>query len=300
MKALIAYIPVWHAGYQQFFESVIDKVEKILLIDSAWAQTLSPDMGYLRKEIRALSTPSAQQLLIGLYPDLAVEVLNGTTVSSDSSKQIVSIVAPDEDVSRFVVEKFYPTIPVEYSPIFLRWDRAKATEEKPIVPNTSVTVNELTNQMFTEAYWAAEQSSDWWRHVGAVLTKDDVILFSAANRHKPTDMTPYIVGDVRQLFHQSEYMNYSTAEHAECAVIAEAARRGVATIDASLYVTTFPCPYCARLIAHAGVAELYFAEGYATLDGEELLKQAGVEIIQVENIVVEKKSRSILKPYPKK
>jgi len=300
MKALIAYIPVWHTGYQQLFESVIDKVEKILLIDSNWAQTLSPDLDYLRKEIRAFSTPSAQQLLIGLYPDLAVEVLNGTTVSSDSSKQIVSIVAPDEDVSRFVVEKFYPTIPVEYSPIFLRWDRAKATEEKPIVPNTSVTVNELTNQMFTEAYWAAEQSSDWWRHVGAVLTKDGVILFSAANRHKPTDQTPYIVGDVRQLFHQSEYMNYSTAEHAECAVIAEAAQRGVSTNNASLYVTTFPCPYCARLIAHAGIAKLYFAEGYASLDGEELLKQAGVEIIQVENIVVEKKSRSILKPYPKK
>lgn len=300
MKALIAYIPVWHAGYQQLFESVIDKVEKILLIDSAWAQTLSPDLDYLRKEIRALSTPSAQQLLIGLYPDLAVEVLNGATVSSDFSKQIVSIVAPDEDVSRFVVEKFYPTIPVEYSPIFLRWDRTKATEEKPIVPNTSVTVNELTNQMFTEAYWAAEQSSDWWRHVGAILAKADVVLFSAANRHKPTDSTPYVVGDVRQLFQQGEYMNYSTAEHAEAAVIAEAARRGVATESSSLYVTTFPCPYCARLIAHAGIAKLYFAEGYATLDGEELLKQAGVEIIQVENIVVEKKSHSILKPYPKK
>lgn len=300
MKALIAYIPVWHAGYQQLFESVIDKVEKILLIDSAWAQTLSPDLDYLRKEIRALSTPSAQQLLIGLYPDLAIEVLNGATVSSDFSKQIVSIVAPDEDVSRFVVEKFYPTIPVEYSPIFLRWDRTKATEEKPIVPNTSVTVNELTNQMFTEAYWAAEQSSDWWRHVGAILAKADVVLFSAANRHKPTDSTPYVVGDVRQLFQQGEYMNYSTAEHAEAAVIAEAARRGVATESSSLYVTTFPCPYCARLIAHAGITKLYFAEGYATLDGEELLKQAGVEIIQVENIVVEKKSRSILKPYPKK
>ncbi|MBP9781561.1 hypothetical protein KBC89_02805 [Candidatus Woesebacteria bacterium] len=300
MKALIAYIPVWHAGYQQLFESVIDKVEKILLIDPPWAQTLSPDLDYLRKEIRALSAPSAQQLLIGLYPDLAVEVLNSTTTSGDSIKQIDSIVAPDEDVSRIVVEKFFPTIPVEYSPIFLRWDRAKATEEKPIVPNTSVTANELTNQMFTEAYLAAEKSSDWWRHVGAVLAKDDDVLFSAANRHKPADMTPYIVGDVRQLFHQSEYMNYSTAEHAETAVLAEAARRGVATIDASLYVTTFPCPYCARLIAHSGITKLYFAEGYATLDGEELLKQAGIEIIQVKDLEVEKKSRSILKPYPKK
>lgn len=300
MKALIAYIPVWHTGYQQLFESVIDKVEKIFLIDPVWAQTLSPDLNYLRKEIRALSAPSGQQLLIGLYPDLAVEVLNSTTTSGDSIKQIELIVAPDEDVSRIVVEKFFPTIPVEYLPIFLRWDRTKATEEKPIVPNTSMKVSELTNQMFTEAYLAAEKSSDWWRHVGAVLAKDDAVIFSASNQHKPTDQTPYIVGDVRQLFHQSEYMNYSTAEHAECAVISETARRGIATVGASLYVTTFPCPYCARLIAHAGIAKLYFAEGYATLDGEDLLKQAGVEIIRVENIAVEKKSRSILKPYPKK
>jgi len=300
MKALITYIPVWHAGYQQLFESVIDKVEKILLIDPVWAQTLSPDLDYLRKEIRALPVESASQLITELYQKITVEILNSTTVSSDSIKQVESIIAPDEDVSRIVVEKFFPKIPVEYSPIFLRWDRSKATEEKPIVPNTSVIVSELTNQMFTEAYSVAELSSDWWRHVGAVLAKDAIVLFSAANRHNPTDNTPYIVGDVRQLFHQSEYMNYSTAEHAETAVIAEAARRGVATDGASLFVTTFPCPYCARLIAHAGIAKLYFTEGYATLDGEGLLKLAGVEIIQVENIAVEKKSRSILKQYPKK
>ncbi len=298
MKQLLAYLPVWHAGYQQLFESVIHEIDTVYLVDPSWAQTLSPDLDYLRKEIRALPIDSARELISRLYPQVTVEVLNGTTASSDLANQIVSIIAPDEDISRIVAEKYFSAIPIDYAPVFLRWYRTKATENKPIPTKSTIVVSELTNRMFTEAYTVAELSSDWWRHVGAVLARDDVVLFSAGNRHKPSDHTPYIVGDVRQLFHKAEYMNYSTAEHAETAVIAEAARRGVATLGASLYVTTFPCPYCARLIAHAGITKLYFTEGYATLDGEELLKQAGVEIILVKNFEVGKKSHSILKQYP--
>ncbi len=295
--ALLLYLPVWHAGYEQMINSVVEQVDTILIIDPSWAQTLSPDLDYLRKEIRALPARSVQQFLTKLYPSVTIEVLNKDLVKNDSLKKIQSLVAPNEDVSRIVVEKLFPQVTVEYAAIFLRWDRTKATEEKPIASEATVSVDELTKQMFTEAYSVAEQSSDWWRHVGAVLTKGTTVLFSAANRHQPTELTPYISGDVRQLFHQGEYMNYSTAEHAECAVIAEAARHGVSTNGASLYVTTFPCPYCARLIAHAGITKLYFTEGYATLDGEELLKLAGVEIIRVEAPQAQQRSRSIVKHY---
>lgn len=297
MTTLITYLPVWHAGYEQLVNSVIDQVDTILIIDPNWAQTISPDLDYLRKEVRALPTSSVCQFLTKLFPSVTIDVFNESLVNSRSLKKIKSLVAPDEDVSRIVVEKFFSTIPVKYLPIFLRWDRTKATEEKPIASEAIVAIDELTRQMFTEAYLVSEQSSDWWRHVGAVLAKGATILFSAANWHKPTDIAPYILGDVRQLFHQGEYMNYSTAEHAEAAVIAEAARRGVGTNGASLYVTTFPCPYCARLIAHAGIAKLYFAEGYTTLDGEEILKLAGVEIIRAEIPKIELQPRSIVKQY---
>lgn len=300
MNVLLAYIPVWHAGYQQLFESVIDEIDTVLLIDPSWAQSLSPDLDYLRKEIRALPITTIQTLLTKLYPQVAIAVLDEKSVAKLSNNQIESIITPDEDASRIVVEKCFPNLPVKLSPVFLRWDRTNATKEKPVVAKATASADELIKQIFTEAYSVAESSSDWWRHVGAVLAKDTTVFFSAANRHKPSDISPYIIGDVRQLFHQGEYMNYSTAEHAETAVIAEAARRGVATEGASLYVTTFPCPYCARLIAHAGISKLYFTEGYATLDGEELLKLAGVEIIQVKNLPIEKISRSILKTYPEK
>ena len=49
-----------------------------------------------------------------------------------------------------------------------------------------------------------------------------------------------------------------------------------------MYVTVFPCPPCAKLIAYSGIKRLYCGGGYAVLDGEEVLKSNGVEIYFVE------------------
>ena len=63
--------------------------------------------------------------------------------------------------------------------------------------------------------------------------------------------------------------------------VADAARAGTSTAGAVMYVTDFPCPPCAKLIAGAGVKKLYFRSGYAVLDGREVLEAAGVELRQV-------------------
>jgi dCMP deaminase len=49
-----------------------------------------------------------------------------------------------------------------------------------------------------------------------------------------------------------------------------------------MYVTDFPCPPCAKLIAVAGVERLYFREGYAVLDGQDVLAAAGVDLVRVD------------------
>jgi dCMP deaminase len=77
------------------------------------------------------------------------------------------------------------------------------------------------------------------------------------------------------------HLELSTAIHAEASLIAQAAREGISTKAAVLYVTDFPCPPCAKLIAGAGIAKLYFRTGYAVLDGEGVLAAAGVEVVQV-------------------
>jgi len=298
MKILLLYLPVWHLGYEELFESVIDQIDTVAIIDPAWAQKLDPSLDYLRKEIRALTAKSAEELIQKLFPQLATIIVDQDSIVKLVDQQPSQIIAPDEDTSQVVIDQFFPKSNVDYRPIFLRWDREKATDKKSPKPNSTVDVSDLTRQFLTQAYTEAYNSSDWWRHVGAVLVKDNQAIFSAANRHKPSDYSPYICGDVRQLFHQGEYMDYSTAEHAETAVIAEAAQRGIPTKGAQLFVTTFPCPYCARLITHAGICHLYFVEGYATLDGEEIMKQAGVEIIKVDFDKTKIPDRSKTQPYP--
>ncbi len=74
----------------------------------------------------------------------------------------------------------------------------------------------------------------------------------------------------------------STALHAEAGIIAAAAADGRSLRGADLYVTTFPCPSCARLIAAAGFARCYFAGPYSVLDGEQVLRAAGVELYWVD------------------
>ena len=77
------------------------------------------------------------------------------------------------------------------------------------------------------------------------------------------------------------HLELSTAMHAEARLIAAAARSGRSTQVAELYVTDFPCPPCAKLIAAGGITRVYYRTGYAVLDGEDVLGAAGVEIVKI-------------------
>jgi deoxycytidylate deaminase len=57
-------------------------------------------------------------------------------------------------------------------------------------------------------------------------------------------------------------LEFSRAVHAEMDALLSAGRKGVSTVGCSLFVTTFPCHYCARHIVSAGVDEVQFIEPY--------------------------------------
>ena len=57
-------------------------------------------------------------------------------------------------------------------------------------------------------------------------------------------------------------LEFSRAVHAEMDALLSAARRGVPVSGTSLFVTTFPCHYCARHIVSAGIDEVQFIEPY--------------------------------------
>jgi deoxycytidylate deaminase len=57
-------------------------------------------------------------------------------------------------------------------------------------------------------------------------------------------------------------LEFSRAVHAEMDALLSAARKGATTVGTRLFVTTYPCHYCARHIISAGVDEVQYIEPY--------------------------------------
>jgi len=59
-----------------------------------------------------------------------------------------------------------------------------------------------------------------------------------------------------------DLIEFSRAVHAEMDALLSAGRTGTSTLGTRLFVTTFPCHYCARHIVSAGVDEVQYIEPY--------------------------------------
>lgn len=59
-----------------------------------------------------------------------------------------------------------------------------------------------------------------------------------------------------------QLIEFSRAVHAEMDALLSAGREGISTVGTRLFVTTFPCHYCARHVVSAGVYEVQFIEPY--------------------------------------
>lgn len=273
-KIIIAYVPVIHSGYLSFFSRHRD-VDEIAI----FGPSIINQFDHLsRKDIRAVAPEDIRHMIESLNVFRRVYVLDMYMISHIINEK-PEIVMPDEDESRELASKHFGELAVVYDTSFLRWDKSRSLKEVPVTSEI-ITHDALHQKRIGDALMQAKKSSDWWRQVGAVLVQGDTTLYGY-NKHIPSDLSPYVLGDPRGLFNKGVSIELTTAEHAEAYVIAEAARRGISLLGAQLYVTTFPCPMCARLIAHAGISECYFSGGYGVLDGEEILRRAGVTLYRV-------------------
>ncbi len=271
---LVAYIPVLHEGYRRLIEQHLPELSALYVLGSEFTQPYRP----LAKDIRALEPELMIKALSAWYPKLQVAVLTPHTIQ-DLNTPTTLILAPDEDISRQVLTQHAPLAQVQFDSIFLRWDHQKSLTAQPLEEIPTISANKLQQKFLQQAHTQALKSSDWWRQVGAVLVSaDGQVVLSDHNHHVPSPHTPYVTGDPRGNFHKGEQIELTSAIHAEAAVIGTAARQGIATAGAQLYVTTFPCPVCAKLVAQAGIRELYFSEGYGVLDGLEVLTTAKVAL----------------------
>ncbi len=126
-----------------------------------------------------------------------------------------------------------------------------------------------------------KESIDWWRQVSCVLFKEDKLLLTAVNRYRPTMHAAEIDGDMRSNGTRGVAIELSNAEHAEARAIAEAAKRGIALNGASLCVSTFPCPVCAKLIATAELKRSFFRKDTPLGMVKKILRAEDIKIHRV-------------------
>jgi dCMP deaminase len=166
---------------------------------------------------------------------------------------------------------------------FLRWDMRAVNTSTKVSPNLSISNKDIDRKLMGQAKELSAQSPDWWRQVGAILVKDKELILSGYNRGYPNqNYNVEIFGDPRINFDAGEKTEFSKYIHAEAYVISKAAKKGISTQGASMYVSTFPCPVCAKLIANAGIKEVFFSEGYSVLDAEDILLSKKVTIFKVD------------------
>lgn len=274
-EALVAYVPVLHEGYRRFIE-FHGRDRRLFVIGAE----IHADYRPLAKDIRALDPALVASSIAAWGICSSVEVLDVAGAERLAAEE-PALTLPAEDVSYRVVERFFERCPVRYDTVFLRWDKTRTVQMLQPRASRQVDAEEAIAELIGAAEAEATRSLDWWRQVGAAMRLPDGRLLAAANEHLPHPLSPYAVGDPRANFFKGVHLELSTAAHAEARLIAQAAREGAATEGAVLYVTDFPCPPCAKLIAGAGVARLYYRDGYAVLDGNDVLEAAGVEIAAV-------------------
>lgn len=272
---VVAYVPVLHDGYRRLLEAHARGGRCFVPTRELYA-----DYRPLAKDIRALEPELVVAALRGWEICDRVDVLDRESAAALAAERC-DIVMPAEDVSYQLAEQLFPRAAIRFDSTFLRWDKTRTAQLFQPTPARTLTHDQSIQELVTAAHDLASLSRDWWRQVGAAMRLASGELIAAGNAHHPHELSAYAVGDPRSNFFRGVHLELSTATHAEARLIADAACAGLSTGGAEIYVTDFPCPPCARLIAHAGFRRLFFSHGYAVLDGQDVLQDAGVEIVEI-------------------
>ena len=120
----------------------------------------------------------------------------------------------------------------------------------------------------------AENSYCERRQVGALLVKNKMIISDGYN------------GTPSGFENKCEDENFQSKPyvlHAEANAITKVARSHNSSDGATLYVTASPCIECSKLIIQAGIKRVIYGEEYRIMDGVELLRKAGIEVLFLES-----------------
>ncbi|MFA5736615.1 MAG: deaminase [Candidatus Paceibacterota bacterium] len=274
LRAVLAYVPVVSRAHLDFFWE-----QKSYLPVFVLGSDFLKEFPILERDHHAITPEQAVAMLRPM--GVKAMVLDRSILRNLIEDNSHFVLPVDEIMSEFAA-KYLANSLTESINVWLRWNRTMATAQQEVSANRVITSDQFDQEVMKLAEKKASKSSDWWRQVGAVLVKDGQPILTAYNHHLPNDFAPYINGDPRSNFSWGgDHIELCSALHAEIGVISGAAARGIATKGSSIYVTTFPCPPCARAIGAAGIKKVFYRDGYSMMDAEEILGGYETEIILV-------------------
>lgn len=118
------------------------------------------------------------------------------------------------------------------------------------------------------------------RQVGAVIVRNNQILSMGYNG-APTKLEHCEkTGCLRQQLNipSGQRAEICRAVHAEQNAIIQAAKHGVSIENASIYITSFPCSICAKMLINAGINEIVYDEEYPDDLSKNLLKETNITV----------------------
>lgn len=129
----------------------------------------------------------------------------------------------------------------------------------------------------------ARRSTCLRRSVGAVLVKDKRLLSTGYNGAPSGIRHCKETGCLREQLSvpSGERHELCRGIHAEQNAIIQAAFYGVSIKDSTLFCTHLPCSICTKMLINAGIDTIYYASGYTDPLAMEMMKEAGLVVMQV-------------------
>lgn len=113
------------------------------------------------------------------------------------------------------------------------------------------------------------------KKVGAIIVKDDMIISDGYNG-TPSGFDNCCENDLGE--------THWYVLHAEANAILKVAKSTNNCKGATLYLTLSPCKDCSKLVLQAGIRRLVYEKNYKDTSGVDFLKNAGIDVVQIENI----------------
>lgn len=132
------------------------------------------------------------------------------------------------------------------------------------------------------SYVAKNRSNCMKRPVGSIIVKDNRVLSIGYNG------TPYGIKNCFEMgcarcnnnTGQGKELEKCFCLHAEESAILEVG--GKLVKDTTIYTTLFPCLWCAKMICQVKIKKVVYSEEFDMKESYDLLKQFGIEILQVD------------------